>query len=143
LFARVGETKVCTSIIVACVLRYGAEKKCSPQPTAQLEEILAAMTVLPLDGDADRHYGSIRADLERRGTPIGANDLAHRESCPLTRVDAGDGRSERNRAGRETDARELALIELERTRAAILPLAAVSWPSEVAVRRPRRAETAW
>jgi tRNA(fMet)-specific endonuclease VapC len=73
--ARVGEGKVCKNIVVACELRYGAEKQASPQLTAQLEEILAAMTVLPLDGDVDRHYGSIRAELERRGMPIGANDL--------------------------------------------------------------------
>ena len=87
--ARVGERRVCTSIIVACELRYGAEKKGSSRLTAQLEEILAALPVLPLDGEADRHYGRIRADLERKGTPIGANDMliaSHARAGRLTLV---------------------------------------------------------
>ena len=35
----------------------------------------AALTVVPLDAEAAHHYADIRAVLERRGTPIGANDL--------------------------------------------------------------------
>lgn len=31
------------------------------------------LPVLPLGDDADVRYGRLRADLERRGTPIGAN----------------------------------------------------------------------
>lgn len=73
--ARVGEDKVCTSFIVACELRYGAAKKASDRLTAQLEAVLRVLKVVPMDGDADRHYGDIRAVLERAGTPIGANDL--------------------------------------------------------------------
>lgn len=87
--ARVGEDKVCTSIIVACELRYGAEKKGSGRLSAQLEQILSAMPVLPLDGEADRHYGRIRADLERKGTPIGAHDMliaSHARASGLTLV---------------------------------------------------------
>ncbi len=73
--ARAGEDKVCTSIIVACELRYGAEKKGSAKLSAQLEQILSVLPVLPLDGKADRHYGKIRADLERKGAPIGPHDI--------------------------------------------------------------------
>lgn len=73
--AKVGEAAVCTSIIVACELRYGAAKKASPQLTAQLEAILAPLEILPLEPDADRHYGAIRALLERNGQIIGPNDL--------------------------------------------------------------------
>jgi len=36
----VGESQVCTSIIVAAELRYGAEKKQSPRLSAQLEAVL-------------------------------------------------------------------------------------------------------
>src|SRR4051794_17695623 len=68
----IGETKICTSIIVAAELRYGAEKK--PRLSAQ-EAILGALEILPLEKPADASYGSIRAQLERAGKPIGANDL--------------------------------------------------------------------
>jgi tRNA(fMet)-specific endonuclease VapC len=71
----VGETRVCTSIIVAAELRYGASKKGSPRLTAQLEAVLGALDVLPFETPADTAYGSLRARLERAGTPIGGNDL--------------------------------------------------------------------
>ena len=71
----VGETRVCTSIIVAAELRYGATKKGSPRLTAQLEAVLGALDVLPFETPADTAYGSLRARLEQAGTPIGGNDL--------------------------------------------------------------------
>jgi tRNA(fMet)-specific endonuclease VapC len=73
--ARVGEAKVCTSIIVACELRYGAARSGSARPTRQVEAVLAAMEVLPFETNADRHYAAIRHALERKGLSIGANDL--------------------------------------------------------------------
>jgi tRNA(fMet)-specific endonuclease VapC len=72
---KIGEGKVCTSIIVAAELRYGAPKKGSAQLTAQLEAVLGALEVLPLETPTDKVYGSIRARLEKGGRPIGANDL--------------------------------------------------------------------
>lgn len=72
---KVGESKVCTSIIVAAELRYGVAKKSSPQLAAALEAILAALEVLPFETPVDRQYGLIRARLEKSGRPIGANDL--------------------------------------------------------------------
>ena len=71
----IGEAQVCTSIIVAAELRYGAPKKQSPRLTAQLEAVLGALEVLPLEAPVDTTYGAARAGLERAGTPIGANDL--------------------------------------------------------------------
>jgi len=73
--ARVGEANVLTSIIVACEMRYGAAKRGSAKLTRQVDAVLGAMEVLPFDADADRHYAAIRAALERKGTPIGANDM--------------------------------------------------------------------
>lgn len=73
--ALAGEDAVATSIIVAAELRYGVVRRGSPRLTAQLEAILELLPVLPLGDDADAHYGWLRADLERRGTPIGANDM--------------------------------------------------------------------
>ena len=73
--ARVGEEHVGTSIIVAAELRYGAAKKGSSRLAAQLEKILGALEVLPLETPADAFYGELRARLERTGRVIGANDL--------------------------------------------------------------------
>ena len=72
---KVGEGQVCTSIIVAAELRYGATKKHSPRLLAQLEAVLGALEVLPFEAPADATYGLLRAQLERSGRPIGGNDL--------------------------------------------------------------------
>jgi tRNA(fMet)-specific endonuclease VapC len=73
--AAVGEQHVCTSIIVAAELRYGAAKKASPRLSAQLETILGAIDILAFESPADRFYGELRARLEKNGRPIGGNDL--------------------------------------------------------------------
>jgi tRNA(fMet)-specific endonuclease VapC len=71
----VGETHVCTSIIVAAELRCGADKKGSPRLSSQLDTVLRALEVLPFETPADASYGLLRSRLEQAGTPIGANDL--------------------------------------------------------------------
>ncbi len=80
---------VCTSIVVACELRFGARRRAAAALTQRVEQLLASMVVLPLDEPADEHYADIRAALERAGTPIGSNDLliaAHARSRGLTLV---------------------------------------------------------
>src|ERR1700733_5500417 len=72
---KVGETQVCTSIIVAAELRYGAAKKGSPRLAAQMEAVLGALAVSPLEPPVDAAYGSLRTRLEQAGRPIGANGL--------------------------------------------------------------------
>lgn len=72
---QIGEAQVCTSIIVAAELRYGASKKASPRLSMQLARVLAALDVLPFEVPADVTYGLIRAKLEQAGRPIGGNDL--------------------------------------------------------------------
>lgn len=73
--AELGEPLVCTSVIVAAELRYGAAKSGSERLARQLDAILGAIEVLALEPPADVAYGRIRAELERQGTPIGGNDL--------------------------------------------------------------------
>jgi tRNA(fMet)-specific endonuclease VapC len=73
--AQVGEGSVCTSMIVASELRFGAAKRNAPKLTAQVEAILAAMDVRPFDTPADHEYAKLRLHLERAGTPIGPNDM--------------------------------------------------------------------
>jgi tRNA(fMet)-specific endonuclease VapC len=73
--ARVGEQNVCTSIVVAAELRFGAAKSGSKRLVRQVDRILSALEILPLEPPADRQYASVRNLLERRGHPIGPNDL--------------------------------------------------------------------
>lgn len=87
--ASVGEVAVCTSIIVSAELRSGAAKNGSPRLRKQLEQVLSAFDIMPLDQVADAHYAAIRCKLERAGTPIGSNDLfiaAHALALGLTLV---------------------------------------------------------
>jgi len=56
--------------------------------------LLDAIPVLSMKRPADAHYASIRDDLQRRGTPIGPNDLliaAHSRSLGLTLVTENEG----------------------------------------------------
>jgi tRNA(fMet)-specific endonuclease VapC len=87
--AEVGDDRVCTSIVVASELRFGAARRGSDRLRLAVERVLDAMVVLPLDSPVDRHYAAIRARLERDGKPIGPNDLliaAHARALELILV---------------------------------------------------------
>lgn len=91
--AHVGERNVCTSIVVAGELRFGAVKRGSDQLTRQLETILSALEILPLEEPADRHYADVRNHLQKQGTIIGPNDLliaAHALSLEMVVVTANE-----------------------------------------------------
>ncbi|PAX56120.1 type II toxin-antitoxin system VapC family toxin [Brunnivagina elsteri] len=86
-----GEEKICTSIIVACELNFGARKKNSPQLLEKIEAILDCIEILPLTDPVEQYYAEIRTYLEQQGTPIGGNDLlisAHALTLDLTIVTA-------------------------------------------------------
>lgn len=71
----VGEASICTSLVVAAELRYGAEKKGSPRLSSQVAAVLSRIDVLPLEQPTDEVYAKIRVALEANGQPVGANDL--------------------------------------------------------------------
>lgn len=73
--ARRGFGTVCTSIVVAAELRFGARKLDSKALTGKIDDLLASLPVLSLDAGADHTYAEIRLQLEQAGTPIGPNDL--------------------------------------------------------------------
>lgn len=89
--AEVGEASVCTSIVVAAELRYGAEKSESKQISERVELLLSALEILALEPPADRYYGRLHHHLTQQGTPIDPNDLliaAHALAADLTLVTA-------------------------------------------------------
>ena len=89
--AKVGEGTVCTSVIVAAELRYGAAKSESTSLANRVDLILSAFEVLPLEPPVDRRCGELRHHLAKQGTPIGPNDLliaAHALATGLTLVTA-------------------------------------------------------
>ena len=88
-----GEDSVCTSIVVASELRFGAEKKGSSRLLTQLEVVLSAIEILPFKEPADRYYARLRHHLEKAGTPIGPNDMliaAQTLSLGLTLITANE-----------------------------------------------------
>jgi tRNA(fMet)-specific endonuclease VapC len=96
--AEIGETAVAISIVVACELRFGAAKRGSLRLSAQVDAILEAMTVLPIQSPADNYYAQVRAALEQKGHIIGANDLliaAHALSLGCVLVTGNVGEFER------------------------------------------------
>ena len=42
---------------------------------AQVEEFVTACTVVPVDASVSRHYGTLKAQLRKKGKPIPENDL--------------------------------------------------------------------
>ena len=74
--AEVGETSVCTSVVVACEVHYGVAKRASPKLTQRMREILGSIDVLTnLPEYIAVHYGRIRTELVPVGETIGPNDL--------------------------------------------------------------------
>jgi tRNA(fMet)-specific endonuclease VapC len=81
---------VCISVITKAELLFGVEM--SPRRAhdeAALGAFLAYVEVLDFPDQAALDYAKIRADLQKKGTMIGANDLfiaAHARSLGLTLV---------------------------------------------------------
>ena len=68
--------QMCISSITLAELLHGVEKSSMiSQNMRKIEDFASRLEVLPYDSSAASHYGDIRADLEKKGTPIGVNDL--------------------------------------------------------------------
>jgi tRNA(fMet)-specific endonuclease VapC len=89
--AELGPESVCTSLIVSCELRFGVKKNGSHKLHSQIDAVVGAIEVLPLDSPVEHEYAEIRTQLEGGGQPIGPNDLliaAHARALGLTLVTA-------------------------------------------------------
>jgi tRNA(fMet)-specific endonuclease VapC len=82
--------EIAVSSIVVAELWFGvAKSQQKEQNKLALQNFLDPLTILNFDSKAAECYASIRADLENKGTIIGANDLlisAHAVSLGLTLV---------------------------------------------------------
>lgn len=82
--------QLCLNSITLAELLHGVEKSAKPDHNLrQVEDFVSRLTVLEYGNKAAAHYGDIRAMLERKGTPIGVNDLhiaGHTRSEGLTLV---------------------------------------------------------
>ena len=68
--------QLCISSITLGELHYGAEKSARPiENLTAIEHFVARLEALPFDAKAAAHYGQIRAELERAGTPCGPHDM--------------------------------------------------------------------
>lgn len=89
-FTTIAQEDICISSITLAELEFGVCKSNNPiRNKLALMIFLAGIKILPFDSVAATDYGDIRATLEKRGTPIGANDLliaAHARSLKLTLV---------------------------------------------------------
>ena len=67
---------VCVSSVTYAELVHGVEKSAAVEKNRlALSMLLANIEILDFDVDAADCYGKIRADLEKKGTPIGLLDM--------------------------------------------------------------------
>jgi tRNA(fMet)-specific endonuclease VapC len=75
-FSAAAPSRLVVCSVVRAELVFGARKSVrTAEVLDRVESFLSPLVSLPFDDLAADHYGLIRADLERAGTPIGSNDL--------------------------------------------------------------------
>lgn len=75
-FFKIPPKEIAIPSVVLYELEYGIAKSTSPRKRqAQLKELCSLVEILPFDEEAARFAASIRANLEKKGTPIGACDV--------------------------------------------------------------------
>jgi tRNA(fMet)-specific endonuclease VapC len=68
--------QLCISSITLGELHYGAEKSARRELNLMaIEQFVARLDVLAFGNKAAAHYGQVRAELERAGTPCGPHDM--------------------------------------------------------------------
>ena len=66
---------LCVSAITAGEVHYGLAKRSEAvRLRAAVTELMRRVDVLPWDSSASGHYGTVRAELERAGTPLASLD---------------------------------------------------------------------
>lgn len=83
-------SEICISSVTYGELCHGVEKsKARERNQLALTLFLSSINILPFDEASAQEYGAVRANLERKGTPIGPLDTqiaAHAKCLGLTLV---------------------------------------------------------
>ena len=89
-FQGIAPGEIAISSVTVAEMMYGVAKSQHKEKNkSALESFLAPLEIVDFDFKAAQHYGTVRADLEKMGTPIGAYDLmiaAHALSLDLVLV---------------------------------------------------------
>ena len=89
-FQGIAPGKIAISSVTVAEMMYGVAKSQHKEKNkSALESFLAPLEIVDFDFKAAQHYGTVRIDLEKMGTPIGAYDLmiaAHALSLDLVLV---------------------------------------------------------
>jgi tRNA(fMet)-specific endonuclease VapC len=73
---KVPMAEVGISVVTEAELRYGiARRPDAARLRIAVEEFLVRVEVLPWDSEAAKHYAELRADLEKKGEPMGNLDI--------------------------------------------------------------------
>lgn len=87
------------STITLAELQFGIMKSSNPQKNQEaLDKFLTPLEIIDFDSKATIDYGIIRANLEKKGTPIGSLDTliaAHAKSLDLTLITNNEKEFER------------------------------------------------
>ncbi len=89
-FDEAGPGALAVSTVVLAELLYGAARHAKGAVIrSEIADLVSRLAVVTWDEAAAEHYGDIRAELERAGTPLGAMDMmiaAHARSRGATLV---------------------------------------------------------
>ncbi len=89
-FQGIAPGEIAISSVTVAEMMYGVAKSQHKEKNkSALESFLAPLEIVDFDFKAAQHYGTVRTDLEKMGTPIGAYDLmiaAHALSLDLVLV---------------------------------------------------------
>jgi tRNA(fMet)-specific endonuclease VapC len=73
---RVPLADVAISVVTEAEFRFGVERRPEmPKLRIAVEEFLLRLEILPWDSEAARHYARLRAELEKKGMPMGNLDM--------------------------------------------------------------------
>ena len=89
-FQEIVPGEIAISSVTVTEMMYGVAKSQHKEKNkSAFESFLAPLEIVDFDFKAAQHFGTVRAYLEKRGTPIGAYDLmiaAHARSLDLVLV---------------------------------------------------------
>ena len=111
-FKRTEISQIGISSITLSELLYGVSKSTKPEQNhVALAQFVAPLEILPYGDEAAQHYGAIRAQLEKKGTPIGSLDMLIAAPRAFNCLHPGHQQQERIYSNTKLEDRKLGKIE--------------------------------